>query len=48
MNRIKEVLEAKRINHTWLAEQLGKRFIIVNAYTCNRYQPSLKQLFEFT
>ena len=26
MNRIKEVLEAKGIKQTWLAEQLGKSF----------------------
>lgn len=46
MNRIKEVLEEKGIKQTWLAEKLGKSFSIVNAYACNRRQPSLKQLFE--
>ena len=46
MNKIKEVLEAKGIKQTWLAEQLGKSFSIVNAYACNRRQPSLEQLFE--
>ena len=46
MNRIKEVLEAKGIKQSWLAEQLGKSFSIVNAYACNRRQPSLEQLFE--
>ena len=46
MNRIKGVLEAKGIKQTWLAEQLGKSFSIVNAYACNRRQPSLEQLFE--
>ncbi len=46
MGRIKEVLEAKGIKQTWLAEQLGKSFSIVNAYACNRRQPSLEQLFE--
>ena len=44
MNRIKEVLEEKGI--TWLAERLGKSFSIVNAYVCNRRQPSLELLFE--
>ena len=43
MNRIKEVLEEKG---TWLAERLGKSFSIVNAYVCNRRQPSLELLFE--
>ena len=35
MNRIKEVLEER-----------GKSFCIVNAYVCNRRQPSLEVLFE--
>lgn len=42
----KEVLEEKGIKQTWLAEKLGKSFSIVNAYVCNRRQPSLEQLFE--
>ena len=46
MNRIKEVLEEKGIKQTWLAERLGKSFSIVNAYVCNRRQPSLELLFE--
>lgn len=44
MNRIKEVLEDKGISQTWLAKQLGKSFCIVNAYACNRKQPSLEVL----
>ena len=38
-NRIKEVLNEKGIKQTWLAEQLGKSFAMVNAYvatTVNR------------
>lgn len=46
MNRIKEVLEEKGIKQTWLAEKLGKSFSIVNAYVCNRRQPSLEGLFD--
>ena len=46
MNRIKEMLEQKGIKQTWLADQLGKSFSIVNAYVCNRRQPSLELLFE--
>jgi len=46
MNRIKEVLEEKGVKQTWLAEKLGKSFSIVNAYVCNRRQPSLEILFE--
>ncbi|MDD7695023.1 MAG: helix-turn-helix transcriptional regulator [Phocaeicola vulgatus] len=45
-NRIKEVLEEKGIKQTWLAEKLGKSFSIVNAYVCNRRQPSLETLFQ--
>jgi len=46
MNRIKEILEEKEVKQSWLAEKLGKRFSIVNAYACNRRQPRLEQLFE--
>lgn len=46
MNRIKAVLEEKGIKQTWLAEKLGKSFCIINAYACNRRQPSLELLFE--
>ena len=46
MNRIKEVLTEKGIKQTWLAEQLGKSFSVVNSYVCNRRQPSLEVLIE--
>lgn len=46
MNRIKEILEQKGIKQTWLADKLGRSFSIVNAYVCNRRQPSLELLFE--
>ena len=46
MNRIKEVLEERGIKQTWLAEKLGKSFCMVNAYVCNRRQPSLEVLFQ--
>ena len=46
MNRIKEVLNEKGIKQTWLAEKLGKSFKMVNAYACNREQPSLETLFQ--
>lgn len=36
MNRIKEVLAKKGIKQTWLAEQLGKSFSVVNSYVCKR------------
>lgn len=46
LNRIKEVLDEKGIKQTWLAERLGKSFSMVNAYVCNRKQPSLEVLFQ--
>lgn len=46
MNRIKEVLDEKSIKQTWLAEQLGKSYNMVNAYVQNRQQPRLGILYE--
>lgn len=46
MNRIREVLDEKGIRQTWLAEKMCKSFSVVNAFACNRHQPSLEQLFE--
>ena len=46
MNRIKEVLDSKGIKQTWLAEQLGKSYNMVNGYAQNRQQPKLEVLHE--
>lgn len=46
MNRIKEVLEKKGLTQTWLAENLGKSYNMVNSYAQNRRQPSIETLFE--
>lgn len=46
LNRIREVLDEKGIKQTWLAEKLGKSFNMVNAYVCNRKQPSLEVLHQ--
>lgn len=48
LNRIKEVLEQKGISQTWLAKQLGKSFNTVNAYVCNRTQPTLETLLQIS
>lgn len=48
LNRIKEVLDEKGIKQTWLAEKLGKSFSSINAYACNRQQPSLEMLHLIT
>ena len=46
MNRIKEVLDRKGIKQTWLAEQLGKSYNMVNSYVKNRQQPRLEVLHD--
>lgn len=46
LNQIKEVLENKGISQTWLANKLGKSFSMVNAYVCNRRQPTLEILYQ--
>jgi len=46
LNRIREVLDEKGIKQTWLSEKLGKSFNMVNAYVCNRKQPSLEVLYQ--
>ena len=46
MNRIKEILDKKGIKQTWLADQLGKSYNMVNGYVKNRRQPKLEILFE--
>lgn len=46
MNRIKDVLEKKGIKQTWLAEQLGKSYNMVNSYVQNRRQPSIEDLYK--
>lgn len=44
LNRIKVVLVEKEISQVKLAEKIGKSFSTVNAYCCNRVQPSLDTL----
>ena len=46
MNRIKEVLQEKGIKQTWLADQLGKSYNMVNGYVQNRQQPRLEVLHD--
>ena len=46
MNSIKEVLEEKDVKQTWLVEQIGKSYNMVNGYAQNRQQPILEVLFE--
>ena len=45
-NRIKEVLEAKGISQTELANRLGKTFNMVNLYATNKVQPPIPVLYQ--
>lgn len=46
MNRIKIVLEQKDLTQTWLANELGKSYNMVNGYAQNCRQPSIEVLYE--
>ena len=46
MNRIKEVLDAKGIGQTELANRLGKTFNMVNLYATNKVQPPIPVLYQ--
>jgi putative transcriptional regulator len=46
MNRIKEILTTKDLTQTWLSEQLGKSYNMVNGYVQNRRQPSVEILYK--
>lgn len=46
LNRIKAVLVDKDVSQTDLAKEIGKSFSTVNAYCCNRQQPSLELLHQ--
>jgi transcriptional regulator with XRE-family HTH domain len=46
MNTIKLTLQKKGLTQTWLAEQIGKSFNMVNSYAQNRRQPSIELLIQ--
>lgn len=46
MNRIKEVLKQQGRTQTWLAEQIGKSYVVVTNYCNNKTQPSIPILYE--
>lgn len=46
LNRIKTILVEKDVSQTDLAKVIGKSFSTVNAYCCNRQQPSLELLYQ--
>jgi putative transcriptional regulator len=44
MNRIKEVLNEQGRRQTWLAEKIGKSYVVVTNYCNNNTQPSIEVL----
>jgi len=44
MNRIKEVLKEQGRSQVWLAEKIGKSYVIVTNYCNNNSQPTIKVL----
>jgi putative transcriptional regulator len=45
LNRIKEILDEKKLTQVQLCEMIGKSFESVNAYCSNRRQPSMEILY---
>lgn len=44
LNRIKEVLKEQGRTQTWLAEKIGKSYVVVTNYCNNNSQPSIEVL----
>jgi transcriptional regulator with XRE-family HTH domain len=41
MNRIKEILKHQGRSQAWLAEKIGKSYVVVTNYCNNKTQPSI-------
>ena len=46
MNRIKEILKQQGRTQTWLAEKIGKSYVVVTNYCNNNAQPSIEVLIK--
>jgi putative transcriptional regulator len=44
MNRIKEILHQQGRSQTWLAEQIGRSYVVTTNYCNNKTQPSIHLL----
>ena len=44
MNRIKEILKEQGRSQTWLADKIGKSYVVITNYCNNKAQPSLPTL----
>lgn len=48
MNRIKKVLKEQGRTQTWLAEKIGKSYVVVTNYCNNNSQPSIQVLTKIS
>jgi len=48
MNRIKKVLKEQGRTQTWLAEKIGKSYVVVTNYCNNNTQPSIQVLTDIS
>jgi len=48
MNRIKKILKEQGRTQTWLAEKIGKSYVIVTNYCNNNSQPSIQVLTQIS
>ncbi len=48
MNRIKLVLKEQGRTQTWLAEKIGKSYVVVTNYCNNNSQPSIQVLTDIS
>lgn len=48
MNRIKKILKEQGRTQTWLAEKIGKSYVVVTNYCNNNSQPSIQVLTEIS
>ncbi len=46
MNRIKKILKQQGRTQTWLADRLGKSYVMVTNYCNNKAQPTIEVLHE--
>ncbi len=46
MNRIKDILKEQGRTQTWLADKIGKSYVVVTKYCNNHTQPSIQVLTD--
>ena len=46
MNRIKDVLKEQGRTQSWLAEKIGKSYVVTTNYVNNKHQPSIPVLYK--